>query len=351
MVFRLRALRASSVKSAYVRLGGSARRLAVRRVRSAARRGVLRIRASRSQAASARLYVRTAIEADDFQLPANALHVSPSGSDDNPGTAALPWRTLNHAAEAAIPGATVAVHQGTYSAPAQITRLDSSGRAGAPITFVGMPGESLPRVLGQLRIDGDYVQVRRFLVDGPTGHVAEASGDNPGGEDVEVWIRGSHTMLADSEVRDGHWHAGVYVSDSPSDVRVLRNHVHDNGDFGDPRHANLDHGVYWDSGSGRVAGNLIEHNLAYGVHLYPDASGVTVEGNTIRNHGRDGIIVGDGATRNLIRGNVVSRNRLGIRSYELTGTGNVVQDNEVRDNREGDLRETAGLTLRGNIVR
>jgi parallel beta-helix repeat protein len=108
--------------------------------------------------------------------------------------------------------------------------------------------------------------------------------------------------------------------------------------------------VYWDSGSGRVADNLIEHNVAYGVHLYPDASGVVVEGNTIRNHGRDGIIVGDASSRNLIRGNVVSRNRLGIRSYELTGAGNVVQDNEVRDNREGDLRETSGLLLRGNVT-
>lgn len=351
LVFRLRGLRPGKVKSAYLRAGQSTRRISAARVRSAARRGVLRVRkVTTGRASHTRLYVRTAVAGDVYDLPAGAYHVSPTGSDDNPGTAALPWRTLDHAAEAAAPGDTVAVHAGTYSAPGRITRLDRAGTAGAPITFVGMPGEELPRVLGQLRIDADWVQVRRFLVDGPTGRVAQPTPDDPAGEDVEVWIRGSHTMLADSEVRDGHWHAGVYVSDAPTDVEVLRNHIHDNGNFGDPNQANLDHGVYWDSGSGRVADNLIEHNLAYGVHLYPEASGVVVEGNTIRDHGRDGIIVAESSNRNLIRGNVVSRNRLGIRSYELRGAGNVVQDNEVRDNREGDLSETGGLTLRGNVT-
>jgi parallel beta-helix repeat protein len=351
MVFRLRRLRANSVKGAYVKLGSRNRRLPVKRIRTAVKRGVLRLRApQRRSAAKARLYVRTTVDGDGYVVPADAYHVAPTGSDSNPGTAGLPWRTLDHAAEAAHAGDTVAVHAGTYARAGAITRLDNSGSAGKPITFVGMPGEDLPRVLGQLRIDGDYVEVRRLLVDGPTGHVAQSSSDNPGGEDVEVWIRGSHTMLADSEIRDGHWHAGVYVSENPRDVMVLRNHVHDNGDFGNPSQANLDHGIYWDSGSGRVAGNLVEHNLAYGVHLYPDASGVVVEDNTIRGHGRDGVIIADHASRNIIRGNLVTGNRLGIRGYDLSGTGNVVQDNQVLGNREGDLGETGGLILRGNIT-
>jgi parallel beta-helix repeat protein len=350
VVFRLAGIRPTSVQSGYVSLGRRNRPLAVGRIRSAVKRGVLRVRTPHGQATTrARLYVRSAVASAPYVLPTDAYHVSTTGSDDNPGTARLPWRTLGHAADAAQPGQTVAVHQGTYSQPGRITRLERNGTASAPITFVGMPGEELPRILGQLRIDGDYVRVRRVIADGPTGAVAATSSDNPGGEDVQVWIRGSHATLADSEVRESHWHAGVYVSEGAQDVSVVRNHIHDNGNFGNPGQANLDHGIYWDSGSGRIAENLVEHNHAYGVHLYPDASGVVVEGNTIRNNGRDGVIVAARSSNNLIVGNLVTGNRLGIRSYDLTGLGNIVRGNQLSGNREGNLRETRGLILQGNI--
>src|SRR4051795_2600136 len=52
VVFRLRRLRASSVKGAYVKLGSRNRRLAVKRVRTAAKRGVLRLRAPKRQSAA-----------------------------------------------------------------------------------------------------------------------------------------------------------------------------------------------------------------------------------------------------------------------------------------------------------
>ena len=41
-------------------------------------------------------------------------HVSPSGSNLNPGTKALPFRTIQRAADAAMPGDTVIVHAGEY---------------------------------------------------------------------------------------------------------------------------------------------------------------------------------------------------------------------------------------------
>jgi parallel beta-helix repeat protein len=351
VIFRIAGIRSSSVQSGYLNLGRRNRPLAVRRIRLAVKRGVLRVRTPNGQASTrARLYVRSAVGSAPYVLPADAYHVSATGSDDNPGTAQLPWRTLGHAAGAAQPGQTVAIHQGSYSRPGQITRLERSGTPNAPITFVGMPGEELPRILGQLRIDGDYVRLRRVIADGPTGPVAATSSDNPGGEDVQLWIRGSHSTLADSEVRNSHWHAGVYVSEGAQDVSILRNHIHDNGNFGNPGQANLDHGIYWDSGSGRIAGNLVEHNHAYGVHLYPDASGVVVEGNTIRNNGRDGVIVSDRSSHNLIVGNLVTGNRLGIRSYDLTGVGNIVRGNQLSGNREGNLRETRGFILQSNIT-
>ena len=47
-------------------------------------------------------------------LSAREYHVSPAGSDAGPGTESAPFRTINHAAQMALPGDTVTVHAGTY---------------------------------------------------------------------------------------------------------------------------------------------------------------------------------------------------------------------------------------------
>lgn len=41
-------------------------------------------------------------------------HVSVNGNDNNPGTVEKPFRTINHAAQTAVAGDTVKVHEGTY---------------------------------------------------------------------------------------------------------------------------------------------------------------------------------------------------------------------------------------------
>lgn len=68
-----------------------------------------------------------------------AFHVSTAGDDANPGTAEKPWRTIQHAADAAQPGGTVYVHKGTYS---EEVAFSHSGAAGAPITFSVVPEEA-----------------------------------------------------------------------------------------------------------------------------------------------------------------------------------------------------------------
>ncbi|WP_136192582.1 right-handed parallel beta-helix repeat-containing protein [Actinomyces procaprae] len=67
------------------------------------------------------------------------FHVSPSGSDAAPGDAAAPFRTINRAARAAMPGDTVLIHEGTYREWVRPPRtgLDGDRR----ITFAAAPGE------------------------------------------------------------------------------------------------------------------------------------------------------------------------------------------------------------------
>ncbi|NJM16947.1 MAG: hypothetical protein HC896_17615 [Bacteroidales bacterium] len=46
---------------------------------------------------------------------AASKHVSPKGSDSNPGTLAEPWQTISLAGLAAVAGDTVYIHGGTYN--------------------------------------------------------------------------------------------------------------------------------------------------------------------------------------------------------------------------------------------
>lgn len=60
-----------------------------------------------------------------------------SGSDDNPGRKAQPFKTLGKACAAALAGDTVYLGGGTYR---EILKPKNSGEAGKPIRFVALPG-------------------------------------------------------------------------------------------------------------------------------------------------------------------------------------------------------------------
>ena len=150
LVFKLADIAPHSVRSARLRMGRHARRMPVRAVRAAARRGKLRTRvpkrwrrSSRSshrtqRGASARAHQRppklvltinssvpsapTTVTppapppSPPAPLPAGAKFVSASGSDSDPGTESAPWRTIAKAISAARPGDTIVLAAGTYGA-------------------------------------------------------------------------------------------------------------------------------------------------------------------------------------------------------------------------------------------
>jgi broad specificity phosphatase PhoE len=67
-------------------------------------------------------------------------HVAVSGDDANPGTADKPLRTIQAAAQKALPGDTVTVHAGTYRETVAPAR---SGEADKPIIFQAAKGEAV----------------------------------------------------------------------------------------------------------------------------------------------------------------------------------------------------------------
>jgi hypothetical protein len=65
------------------------------------------------------------------------FYLAPNGDNNNPGTEALPWKTLGHAAYTLKPGQTVLVKNGTYT---ESLYIYNSGTPGKPITYKALPG-------------------------------------------------------------------------------------------------------------------------------------------------------------------------------------------------------------------
>lgn len=280
------------------------------------------------------------------RVPSDARWVSPSGSDTNPGTANRPWQSIEMALSSVEPGETVVLAPGTYGSPGTTIEIARGGEPGAPITIRGAPDGPRPRLLGAVRIRASHVRIAHLLLDGPTGPVQEPSEENPRGEQVQLALdAGGDTIediwIYDCEIRDSDWHAGIFLARAEQ-IQIVGNYIHDNGDPDDPTQENLSHGIYWASGSGLIANNVIEGNVARGVQLFPEPSGVTVVYNTIVDNGAAGVQVAKYASDNLIANNLVAFNGdSGIRSDSLSRGGNVARFNLLWDN-AGVVQEPGG---------
>src|SRR5437763_3170879 len=274
-----------------------------------------------------------------------AIYVARSGSDAAAGSRRRPLRTLQAAVARAAPGTTILVRGGTYPERTYATR---SGTAGAPIVVRPL-GDAHPVVTGPLTVDASHVVVRGLVFVGRTAA-------NPDG--VLVSIEGDDVTLIRNELRDASM-SGVIVGDSGR-VKIESNWIHDNGTHvlsGIPQ----DHGIYLAESSGSlIANNIIDHNLGFGIQLYPHAEGTLVTCNTIVANGRtagagaSGIIIGGAGTRdNRVVNNIVAWNgEAGVRSLQPLGLDNVVFMNLGFADSVGDFPAllSSGLLVHDNVT-
>ena len=95
-------------------------------------------------------------------LHARELHVATYGSDTNPGTVSLPFRTIQHGAELARPGDVITVHAGIYRERINPLRGGTSDKK--RIIYRSAPGE-------KVEIKGSEVIKSWVLVQGDTWKV------------------------------------------------------------------------------------------------------------------------------------------------------------------------------------
>jgi hypothetical protein len=300
-----------------------------------------------------------------------SFYVATSGNDSNPGTQAAPWRTIQHAADAARAGSTVNVRSGVYE---ELVSINASGNStDGFITYRSYPGEtaildaehSAPTDrTGVLTIHNQsYVRVEGFeirnfrtaehrlaplgiSVMGAGSHIEllknnvhhiennfqgrDAPGSGGNGFGIAVYGTDAKTPITDLIIDGNEVHhlktgssESLVVNGNVTNFRITHNVVHDNNNIG------IDvigfERTAPDPAVDQARDGLVSGNLVYSI---------TSRGNpAYRNdESSDGIYV-DGGTRILIEQNVIHDVDFGI---ELAS--------EHKD------RATSYVTARNNLI-
>jgi hypothetical protein len=286
------------------------------------------------------------------------LYVAPAGDDAAEGSAEHPWRTLQHAADAVLPGDTVVVKKGTYGEEVTLAR---SGEEGKPITFQASPGEEVTLDGGgeaggaftietgtsHLRLEGfrlrDY-RVWNISLEGSNRDIVIAGIDSSGGEVGIHMTLGEHgkpeqgpvegITIRDSEFHD-HLFGGIDCTPGPcNDLRISSVRVHHNGEAGE---WGAD-GIAVEMGEDiRIEGCQVYENGGDGIDLNSrdegPVSGIKVRGCQVWDNGRNGIKLWRGGT--ISDSLVHSMGSAGI-DLSRAGTYEIVNTLVARSGRDGD---------------
>ena len=145
-----------------------------------------------------------------IQLPSRSgttYYVSTLGSDNNAGTLAAPWRTIQKAANTVKAGDTVQVRGGMYN---EIVTMKTSGNASSGyITFQNYPGES-PIVDGTGLAVGSSGQTGLFSLEGTFNYIV---------------LQGFEIRNFSSSAK-GKVPVGIDFEGAGSNIEILNNHIH-----------------------------------------------------------------------------------------------------------------------------
>jgi len=242
----------------------------------------------------------------------HTYYVDPGGSDlSGDGSAAHPWRTVQHAAAQVAPGDSALTNLGTYEGGITV---ETGGAAGSPITFRANGIGVVIDGSGGERDAFCITYADHIVVEGLTIRHANRAGMRIDNSD-HVTVRGC--TFADNTT----W--GLFTDFS--DHLLIEN----NEAYGSVEQ----HGIYV-SNSGDypiIRGNRVHHNYACGIHMNADASmggdGIishgVVEANVVYANGAGGgaAINMDGVTDTIVRNNLLYGNHAGgIAIFRQDGT-------------------------------
>lgn len=242
------------------------------------------------------------------------LYVSTTGNDANPGTEALPWRTIQKAMNSATAGSTVNVKAGTYR---ERLRVGVSGAAGSYITFQPYGFTGAPRCGGftGIRCGGDQVVIDLAAFGNPsTDGVPFLAIENRAYVRVQGFTFQNYTV-------QGAMQRGVHVAGTSHHVEISHNRFLNNRNIGayDGRNALLHFWVWPPANNVVIRGNEIGNIVSsYGEAMTTASSYVTIEDNWF--HDIDNIAINIGHSVGPSSNIVVRRNLLEWVSKKRDGT-------------------------------
>ena len=219
-------------------------------------------------------------------LATNAVYVSPSGSDNNSGTFAAPYKTIAQAMTLAPAGYVIYVRAGVYP----VFTVSKSG-----IILAGYEGERpIIRGPGLVRISGSGISFSNFEITAGTSNWQGA-----------LYVTGSSNIIANNYVHDNIATGTVGIFIMGSNNQILRNEVFNNTFVGIR--------IYGST----AKNNLVDGNLVYnhtisaansdGIDCDGAASANTYRNNIVHDNSDDGIDMWN-CTNNTVSGNIVYHN-------------------------------------------
>ena len=294
--------------------------------------------------------------------PRDTFYVSTSGSDDNPGTEALPWQTVQKAASTLTAGQTALIRGGTYNEHDIV--FTNSGSDGSPITIKAYPEETPI-------IDGGYTTSAGrhpiFMIDGQSYITLDGLTLTRGAlsniflayNSPTTHITIQNCTITNFVTDDGS--AGIYINTGGADnILIQNNRIHDRIVDAYPEQGSGI--IIFGSLSITIQNNEI-YNLVEGVFYSLNKPGnmtILVQNNLIHDTTKGIAWTMHDAT---IKNNVVYRSAVAMTVAEISGDcstvnsdGNQVLHNTFVDDEVGIVLKTAecpGATntiLKDNLV-
>ena len=206
-------------------------------------------------------------------LSGTIYYVAPTGDDDNPGTLAYPWHTIQKAAETLVAGDTVYIRAGVYG---EQVMPQNSGSAGQPITYATYPGETAI-------LDGSGI----VLTDDLDGLFNVSSKSHIVVSGLRVINAGPHNDNAAIMVRDSSY------------ITIVHNSTYNTVSSGI--------GV-WGGDHITIDGNIVEHactDIWQECLTLAGADGFEIKNNEVFDCQEEGICVKDGAANGTVYRNHV----------------------------------------------
>ena len=267
---------------------------------------------------------------------ATTYYVTTNGDDDNPGTEAKPWRSVDKAAYTMVAGDTVYVKEGTYSGFA----LTTSGTANNMVNYLAYPGDT-PIINGEIWFDNgaSYNKIDGFIL------------QNSSGGGIEMITGNKYNIISNNIIRDSA-SCGVDLSNNSKGNIIEYNEIYGHDD----------HGIHT-SGSTKnevFRGNVVYDNQLNGLGL-AWGTGLQVINNIVYNNGKTGIEYTGEDKDGVIEGNLCYGNNVRAvgpseGGWEICASGEnfVVRNNTAHSYERGNQTywiESTGLKhiVRNNI--